>query len=80
MSERNSLPENIDKVYAAADAEWQEQALKRKHGDKFIQQLLELARKQGMNTDDRRNVFRVLMRTELKPPTFILTVFFYNKM
>lgn len=37
----------------------------KKDTEKFSQQLLELARKQRMNTDERRNVFCVLMSAEV---------------
>lgn len=41
-------------------------AIASKKGEqKFSQQLLELARKQRMNTDERRNVFCVLMSAEV---------------
>lgn len=37
----------------------------KKDAQKFSEQLLELARKQRMNTDERRNVFCVLMSAEV---------------
>lgn len=37
----------------------------RKEEQKFSQQLLELARKQRMNTDDRRNIFCIIMSAEV---------------
>lgn len=37
----------------------------RKEEQKFSQQLLELAKKQRMNTDDRRNIFCILMSAEV---------------
>lgn len=40
-------------------------AAKRNDAQKFSQQLLELARKQRMNTDERRNAFCVLMSAEV---------------
>lgn len=39
----------------------------KKNTQRFSEKLLELARKQRMNTEDRRNVFCILMSAEVRP-------------
>lgn len=51
---------NINDISAAAKS-----SSTKKTEQKFSEQLLELARKQRMNTDERRNVFCVLMSAEV---------------
>lgn len=51
---------NINDINGAAKAQ-----SSRKNDQKFSEQLLELARKQRMNTDERRNVFCILMSAEV---------------
>lgn len=58
---------NINDISSAAKA-----TSSKKTEQKFSEQLLELARKQRMNTDERRNVFCILMSAEVSVVTFIL--------
>lgn len=51
---------NINDISGAAKA-----SSSKKSEKKFSEQLLELARKQRMNTDERRNVFCILMSAEV---------------
>lgn len=51
---------NINDISGAAKA-----STSKKNEQKFSEQLLELARKQRMNTDERRNVFCILMSAEV---------------
>lgn len=47
----------------------------KKNEQKFSEQLLELARKQRMNTDERRNVFCILMSAEVSNSDDLLSLF-----
>lgn len=62
---------NVDDISGAAAAtvaDKMQQTMKNEQ--KFSEQLLELARKQRMNTDERRNVFCILMSAEVRTPIF----------
>lgn len=52
---------NVDDIGAAAKSD----VSNKKEQMKFSEQILALAKKQRMNTDDRRNVFCVLMTAEV---------------
>lgn len=60
---------NLDDIgVAAAAANKMQQTTKTEQ--KFSDQLLELARKQRMNTDERRNIFCILMSAEVSTINF----------
>lgn len=66
---------NIDDIGAAAAADKMHQSTKTEQ--KFSEQLLELARKQRMNTDERRNIFCILMSAEVSTLKFLIFKLFY---
>lgn len=65
---------NIDDIgnATATPADKMQQTIKNEQ--KFSEQLLELARKQRMNTDERRNVFCILMSAEVSIPIFLFSI------
>lgn len=60
---------NLDDIGVAAAAAANKSHQSTKTEQKFSEQLLELARKQRMNTDERRNVFCILMSAEVSKHT-----------
>lgn len=57
---------NLDDIGVAAAAAANKMHQTTKTEQKFSEQLLELARKQRMNTDERRNIFCILMSAEVR--------------